>query len=163
MHIIKTSMDRYHSSFHISTYGWHCHIILEYHSHLQSTLYSLSFFDLQLLTSLIFHLYFQKYKFSEQMITSRQSQRPMHTHALEHQWYSGNFPLLLYIEMQRHKWSPCWQGVRNCNYTVVSYSITSLGLPRLRYWIRGVTGDVFSRTKMVFLNRRSIKCASQAG
>lgn len=44
MHIIlKTFMDRYHPSVQISSYGWHCGIILEYHSHLQSTLHSLSF------------------------------------------------------------------------------------------------------------------------
>ncbi len=49
------------------------------------------------------------------------------------------------------------------HYTVVSYSVTSLGLLKLWYWMRGVTGDVFSSTRMVFLSLRSIKWASQAG
>ncbi len=47
--------------------------------------------------------------------------------------------------------------------TVVSYSITSFGVPRQRYWILGVTGAAASSTKIVFRSLRSMKWASQAG
>lgn len=48
-------------------------------------------------------------------------------------------------------------------HTVVSYSVTSCEVPTVRYWTRGVAGEVYSRAKIVFRKRRSIKWASQAG
>lgn len=54
--------------------------------------------------------------------------------------------------------------VRMCGiHTVVSYSITSFGVPKQRYWILGVPGAAPSRTKMVLRSLRSMKWASQAG
>lgn len=41
-------------------------------------------------------------------------------------------------------------------HTVVSYSITSLGVPRHRYCILGVTGAALSSTRMVLRSRRSM-------
>lgn len=63
--------------------------------------------------------------------------------------------LPFYLRQDVHT-ATSWVTAPSAHHTVVSYSITSLGVPRQRYWILGVTGAALSSTRMVLRSRRSM-------